>query len=194
MHQNGAKLAGDIKNLLESQKLVTKIESITGDFYTYFFYLDKVAGKYLLTDTIWSQKKSVVANNTLFEFVPPNTFNKKLNFNSKSPCALLYVYRPAKFVGKKVDYLLYFDENIMCTAKNGTGYIFKVFKEGNFNLSARIYNEKDVTVNVNIKFGKKMYVQTEFKTISFDTNYLRPKFLMVEEEKGSEEFSEIEML
>jgi len=188
------KITNEMKTFAESHNLVTKIETITGDFYSYHIYIDKVAGKYLLADTIWFQKKSAVVNNTLFEAVPPNTSNKKLNFNSKSPYALLYVYRPAKFVGKKVDYLLYFDENIMCTAKNATGYIFKVFKEGNFNLSAKIYDEKDITVNVNIKLGEKIYVHTQFKTISFDTNYLRPKLMIVDEEKGSEEFSEIEML
>jgi hypothetical protein len=183
-----------MKTFSGSHNLVTRIESVKNDFYSYRIYIDKIAGRYLFADTIWFQKKSVVVNNTLFEAVPANTSNKKLNFNSTPPYGLLYMYRTAKSVGRKADYLLYFDENIMCTAKNATGYIFKVFKQGHFNLSARIYSEKDVTVNINIKFGETIYVKIEFKTISFDTNYLRPKLLTVEAEKGSEEFSAIEML
>jgi hypothetical protein len=188
-----AKLTGEIKTLLESHKLVTKIESISGDFYTYFFYLDKAAGKYLLTDTIWSQKKSVVANNTLFEFVPANTSIKKLNFNRKSPYALLYVYRPAKFAGSKGEYILYFDGNIMCASKNGVAYIFKIFKEGDFKLSAKLFNQKEVTQNINIKFGQQIYLKAGLKFILTNASGWRPDLLIIDPEKGSDEFSEIEM-
>jgi hypothetical protein len=188
-----AKLTDESRTFAKAHSLITKIESTTDDFYSYHIYIDKVAGKYLLADTIWFQKKLVAANNTMFEHVPATTSLKKINFSSKSPFALLYVYRPHKFIAGKVDYLLYFDENIMCTSKNGTGYIFKIFKEGDFNLLARIYNEKDVTLNVHIKFGDKVFVKSEFKTISFDTNGLRPKLLVIDAEKGSEEFSAIEV-
>lgn len=189
----GAKLTDEIKTFAKSHSLITKIEAITADFYAYHIYVDKVAGKYLLADTIWFQKKSAASNGTLFEAVPSNTSMKKINFSSKSPFALLYVYRPDKFIARKVGYVLYFDENIMCTSANGSGYIFKILKEGDFNLSARIYNEKDVTITVHIKFGEKVYVRSDFKTFSLNTNGLRPKLLLVDAEKGSEEFSSIEV-
>ncbi|MDB5277609.1 MAG: hypothetical protein JWR61_2564 [Ferruginibacter sp.] len=148
-----AKLTEEMKSFSGAHHLVTKIETVTNDFYSYQIFIDKVAGKYLLADTIWTQKKSGPTNNTLFEAIPANVSGKKINFTSKSPFALLYVYRPARFAGSKGEYNLYFDDNIICSSKNGVAYVFKVFKEGNFKLSAKLFNQKETTQNINIKFG-----------------------------------------
>lgn len=88
-------LKDDMKAFMKSHKLVTVIENISGDFYTYKLYIDKAVGKFILSDTIWAQKKPVVTNNTLFESVSEKQYIKKLN--SKNDYALLYVYRPGKF-------------------------------------------------------------------------------------------------
>lgn len=184
-------LKDDMKAFMKSHKLVTVIENISGDFYTYKLYIDKAVGKFILSDTIWAQKKPVVTNNTLFESVSEKQYIKKLN--SKNDYALLYVYRPGKFAGSKGEYILYFDDNIMCISKNKSAYIFKIFKEGNFKLSAKLYNQKEVTQNIEIKLGQKFYLKAGVKFVATTASGWRPDLLIIDSEKGSDEFSEIEV-
>ena len=57
------------------------------------------------------------------------------------------------------NYIVYFNDAIMCAAKNNTGYLFKIFKEGQFVIKSKLLKDK-VEVKLDIKFGKSYYVKS----------------------------------
>jgi hypothetical protein len=108
---------------------------------------------------MWLTEKTVITNNELFRQIPDNSTLKKEHFSDTSRYAVLYVYRPGKLTNSLSNYLIYFNDNIMCVGKNNTGYIFKIMKEGRFELKSKLYKDESF-INVDIKFGKIYYVKS----------------------------------
>ena len=60
------------------------------------------------------------------------------------------------------NYIVYFDDNLMCVAKNNSGYIFKILKEGVFEVKSKLLKD-EAAVKVDVKFGKTYYVKSSIK-------------------------------
>ena len=153
------KLEQQTRDLIKKHKLVFAINRLTDDYYTYTGYLDKTSNAPLVTDTIWLHEKVNIVSNELFKRVPENEVFKKKVFNDTSAYALLYVYRPGKTTLSLASYLVYFDNNLMCIAQNNTGFLFKILKEGKFELKSRL-NKDEASLPLNIQFGKTYFVKT----------------------------------
>lgn len=189
-------ISGNIKmsveqvDFFQTHKILTKIETVNPDYYVYKTYIDKALGAFITTDTMWMQPKLIPGNNKVFEQVPANIALKKLKFSDTSSYALLYVYRPGRFTGSKGEYIVYFDDNAMCVSKNNTALIFKIFKEGSFKLSAKLFTQKVIEEKIEIEFGKKYYLNAGLKFTGTTGSGWRPDMKMVEEAKGAEGFLE----
>ena len=144
-------------SFLKRHKFVFDVLNITDDYYVFKGYTDKISDLPIMSDTIWFNEKATVVNHELFKQVP-NSVGKPV-INDTSKYALLYVYRPGKITNSLGNYIIYFDDNVMCAAKNNTGYLFKIFKEGNFGIKSKLYKDES-SVNVNIKFGKIYYAKS----------------------------------
>lgn len=189
-------ISGNIKMSVEqvvffqTHKILTKIETVTAEYYVYKTYIDKAAGAFITADTMWMQPKIIPGNNKLFEQVLTNAALKKLKFSDTSSYALLYVYRPGRFTGSKGEYIVYFDDNAMCVSKNNTALIFKIFKEGSFKLSAKLFTQKLIEEKIEIEFGKSYYLKAGLKFTGTTGSGWKPDMKIVEEAKGVEEFLE----
>ncbi len=154
----GTKMDEKTEAFLKKHKLVYEVTEITNDYYTFKGYVDKVAGNSFQSDTVWFNEKVNVVNNDLFKRIL-NPTGSKPSITDTSRYAILYVYRPGKITNSLGDFPVYFNDNIMCIAKNNTGYVFKVLKEGVFELKSRLYRDKS-SINLSVKFGNVYYVKS----------------------------------
>ena len=114
---------------------------------------------------------------------------KKAHFSDTSKYAVLYLYRTGKFAASQVDMITYFDNNLICDSKNGSSFIFKILKEGNFELSSvSNMNKKSAVLPLSIKFGQKYYVNSSAKfTVNMLSTYV-PILKLVDPKQGEDEF------
>jgi len=147
------------KKFLKQHKLVFHINTVTNEYYTFTGYVDKSSNQPITNDTIWFSPKVNLVNNKLFTKVNDPAILKRDHFGDMSKYAVLYIYRPGKFTNSLGSHLVYFDENIMCLAKNKSGYIFKIFKEGVFDVTSRALKDAS-TVKLDVKFGNVYYVKS----------------------------------
>lgn len=191
-----AKLPADETAFWEKHKLAYEITDVGKDYYTFKGYIDKSSNVAIQSDTIWLKEKEHVVSNELIQLIQSEKVLKKAHFSDTSKYAVLYVYRLNRFAGSKVDMPVYFDDNIICISKNNSAFIFKIFKEGNFNLSAVSANDvlvkkKPAVLPLNIKFGQKYYVNSSAKFVVNVLNDYNPELKIVDAEKGDEEFLNI---
>jgi len=146
------------EKLLKKHKLVFQITEKTTDYYLYTAYFDKTSNLPIQQDTMWFQEKLKPVNNNLFTRIS-KTSAEVIDFKDTTSYALLYVYRPKKITNSLGNFMVYFDENMMCVGKNNTGYVFKVLKEGAFTIKSRVYRDVAATT-VNISFGKVYYIKS----------------------------------
>lgn len=174
-------------------KLVCDIKKVTGDYYIFTSYADKNTNQPLLTDTIWYNQKVTIPNNRLLERVNSPTDLKKEHFSDTSQYAVLYIYRPGKFTNSLGSYLVYFDESIMCLAKNKNGYIFKVLKEGTHEIKSRLFKDES-SVKLDVKFGNIYYVKSMIHwTISKRLYNFKLDMQVMKPADGQTEFTEVNL-
>jgi hypothetical protein len=183
------KMSAGEKDFWENHKLVYDITSVAKNYYTFNGYADKSSNLVLGTDTMWMTEKINTTSNELIEPVKNETALKKSHFTDTSKYAVLYLYRTGKFAASQVDMLVYFDNNLICDSKNNSAFIFKILKEGNFELSSvSNMNKKSAVLPLSIKFGQKYYVNSSAKfTVNMSSTYI-PTLKLVDAEKGAEEF------
>jgi len=150
--------ADAVRAIMKKHTLVYKIKSVTNEYYVFDGYLDKTTNLPIQTDTMWTTDKAVAANNELFKYLPDSLQAKAQKISDTSKYALLYVYRPGKLALSLSDFLVYFDNNLMCVMHNNTGFVFKILKEGNFELKSRQYKAEN-TIPIHVKFGNEYYVK-----------------------------------
>ena len=117
---------------------------------------------------------------------------RKNHFRDTSQYAIIYIYRPKKVIGFAAVYQIYLDNILAGTMKNNTGYIFKVLREGKSEIQSRAPNAK-ASLRVEIKFGQKYYVRStvypSLKNMWGPTLDLKE----VKEDKGEEDFAEVDL-
>lgn len=178
---------------LKKHKLAYEIVNITAEYYTFKGYVDKASNLPLLTDTMWLSEKMHVTNNEIYKYIPNPQTLKKDHFSDTSQYAVLYVYRPGKLTNSLSNYLIYFDENILCVAKNKSGYIFKILKEGQFNLKSRLYKDESA-IKIDVKFGNSYYIKSMVNWGMFKglKNY-KLEMSLINPAEGKIEFAEVNL-
>ncbi len=150
------------RKLMKKHKLVFTINKLTDDYYTYSGYLDKPNSVLLSADTMWLHEKVNITDNHLIEIIHGTEENKAFHISDTAKYALLYIYRPGKVTLSMANYLLYFNNNLIGVAKNNSGLLFKVLKEGIFQLKSRL-NKDESTLPLTIQFGKAYYIKTSLQ-------------------------------
>lgn len=180
-------------DLIKKHKLVYEIIKTTDRYYIFKGYIDKTSNPPIQTDTMWLNEKTVVANNELFRPVQNNAALKKAHFSDTSQYAVLYLYRPGKLTNSLANYLIYFDDIIMCVARNKSGYLFKIMKEGKFTLKSKLYKDA-AAVELDVKFGNVYYVKSMIHWGVFKRLYnFKLEMALVKPEDGKIEFEEVNL-
>lgn len=118
---------------------------------------------------------------------------REARITDTSDYALLYIYRPGKITNSLSHYSIFFNDNIMCLAKNNSGYIFKIFKEGKFELKSRLLKDESV-INIEVKKGKTYYVKSMIHW-GIKSRFYNFKLAIAEENKevGKVEFQDVRL-
>jgi hypothetical protein len=167
-----------------------EIQTITDQYYTFKVFLNKTTNEPVFFDTVWKYKIENVVSNKLFEPIKDNKDLRKPRFTESAKYALLYVYRPGKITIALSDYLIYFNNLILCVAKNNTGYIFKILKEGPFDIMSRLSGIESV-LNVDIKFGHIYYVKSTIPWGLHKGMNFKLEMALMPLDKGKEEFENL---
>ena len=155
--ESNAELYKKIKKRLKKHTLLYKIAATTEDYYIYSGYLNNSNGTFVGADTIWLKEKINPVLTSLFEQVSENaTINTG---KDSSKFALLYIYRPGKFTNFLANYPIYFNAVPMCIAKNNSGFVFKIFKEGTFEIKSQLFKDRSA-IDLRVKFGNIYYVKS----------------------------------
>lgn len=177
------------KKFLKKHDLAFKIITVTNDYYTYTGHVDISSNPVINADTMWYHEKVNFTSNELFKQTTTAAL-KKQPFSDTADYALLYVYRPGKVTLSLSNFLIYFDDNLLCVGDNNTGYVFKILKEGNYKIMSRFAKDKAAT-DISIKFGHSYYVRSVMQwTIHKFTNY-KLKMELVKEDIGKLEFEDL---
>ena len=173
--------------------VIVKIKAITDNYYTYSAYIDEISDNPVVSDTLWLTEKVNFTTNKTFEMVSDGIVPGKKHFNDTSKYALVYVYRPGKLTNSASNYLVYFDDYVACVAKNKSGYIFKVFREGPLEIKSSLYKDQ-AAVKVDIKFGQKYFVRSMVHwTISSKLYNFKLEMKLMEPAEGETEFDEVKL-
>ena len=190
---SGGKMEEDVLKVLKKHKLAYKITRVTSEYYTYTGYIDNTDNNPIQADTMWLTEKVNIINNALFSQIDNEGVLKKNHFSDTSKYAVLYVYRPGKITNSLGNYLLYFSDNLLCVAKNKSGYIFKILKEGKYNISSRLYKD-EAAVQLDVKFGKTYYVKSMINWAITSRLYnFKLEMALVKPETGSDEFDKVNL-
>ncbi len=187
-----AKMSDELK-FLSNHKLVFVIQSVTENYYSFKGYADKIANMPIQDDTIWLHKKLNADDNRLFEKVSSKDV-KKLRYTDTSKYALLYIYRPSgRFKFSSSNFLVYFDNNTMFTAKNNSGLIFKILKEGTFEIKSKYTNDES-SVKLDVKFGNSYYVKSAMVgALTKKLNNFKLTMTIMTPADGKGEFEEVDL-
>jgi hypothetical protein len=149
--------------MLTKSKLAYEILSVSGTCYVYNIYIDKInpdkiENRQMSTDTAWLKPITQPQNQQLFEVLTEKPADLKRNFKDTSQYAIVYMYRPYRLVVSENEYYVYFGEDFMFWATNKAKRAFKILKEGPVKIHAKS-GEVESSVIVDIKFGKKYYIE-----------------------------------
>jgi|GEM_PF-2240717 len=146
----------------KKHKIVNEITTIASEYLVLNVYLDKIGKKPIATDTLWFNPKAIVPDTRLFEHIPAEPKFDASSFKDTSKYALLYFVRPSNIWGCAISHPVYCNDIFMCSVRNNSGYVFKIFREGTIKLA---YKEKHCKaqpiVSLDIKFGKSYYFYTK---------------------------------
>lgn len=189
----GRKLSRESQELLREHVIAFQVTAVTDSFFVFNGFLDKTSNLPLTTDTAWFHEKAFPGNSETYRKMAGNAFLRKEHFRDTSKYAVLYLYRPGKLTNSMGDFLVYCNDNVMCVAKNKTGYIFKIVKEGPLKLESRLMKDRSPLI-VDIKFGQTYYVKSMIHwTISSRLYNFKLEMASIGADKGATEFEEVDL-
>lgn len=179
----------DVVKVLNEHKFVYSILKTNNDYYTFKGAVDKSSNPVIIEDTIWLTEKIHPSNAEFFKQLRTENEARKLKDSSKY--ALLYIYRPGKLTNSMGNYFVYFNNIPLCVASNSSGYIFKILKEGRFQVSSRLFKDESA-IDIDIKFGQVYYVKSMIHWgISSRLYNFKLETAKVEQQQGEIEFAGI---
>lgn len=182
----GKKLKREALTIFKQHTFVNVINSTAPDYYVTTSYIDAPTNYPIAIDTMWHSEQKVSTDRIVF--LPLSAAEqRKAKLKDTSSFALLYVYRPSKFVCSGVSFPMYGNDVLMCGfPEKGGAYVFKVLKKGPLRLQGQHRQKKDY-LDLNIEFGQKYYVRVDTKwSMARCIPFLTEK----DKEKGEEEFLE----
>jgi hypothetical protein len=179
------------RDMLTKHKMAYQVHSVTAQYYIYSLYIDKVVSNktdnlQMTTDTAWLNPIASPNNRILFEPLKEKASHLKRHFNDTSSYAIIYFYRPNAVWGMMTAYYVYFGLDLIFPAANSTKVAYKVFKEGPVRIHAKM-NKYEAYVPVDIKFGKKYYIQCLFDNFPLS----KPVLNLKDEAKGQVDFDSL---
>lgn len=146
-----------VLKVLNEHKFVYTILKADSAYYTFKGSVDNSSNPKIIEDTIWLSEKLHPGNTELFKQVRTEAEAGRITDTSKY--ALLYIFRPGKLTNSLSSYMVYFDNIPLCVAANNSGYIFKLLKEGRYQVMSRLFKDEAV-VDIDVKFGQVIYVKS----------------------------------
>jgi hypothetical protein len=189
---DGNSMSEDEIEFSKKHKVLCQVNSITKDYYIFTGYIDKTSNQPMLKDTMWLNLKTNVTSNLLFQPIKSPTAIKRAHFSDTSNYAILYLYRPGKLTNSLGNYLVYFDDQVMCVAKNNSGYIFKILKEGNFKIESRLYKQEGST-DLDVKFGNTYYIKSSIPWGIHGSGNFKLKMEVMKPKDGENEFNDVNL-
>jgi hypothetical protein len=186
----GNKLPQEQLDFLKKHTLIYEVGRITNEYCLVTGHVDKTSNPVIQIDTMWFNERTNVISNLLFNPVPNAGALKRDHFSDTSKYAVVYIYRPKKLGISMSNYLVYFDDNIMWIAKNRSGAIFKILKEGRFEIKSKMLKDQSA-VNVDVKFGNTYYIKSMVHWKLYKGYNFKLEMAQVEPEQGKSEFSEV---
>src|ERR1700733_3492230 len=176
-------------DVLKKHKLAREIVSLTGDYYTVKTYLDRIddskgEDRQLSTDTIWLKALEKVTNQEIFKPLTDSGPKIEKNFRDTSRYAILYTYRPNRFMAMLNEYYVYCDNNFLFWAQNKAKAVFKIVRDGPITFYAKSGGEES-RVTLNVQFGKKYFLEC---FIHHKISHATPELKMIESKQGESEF------
>ena len=138
---------------------VTEITKITERYFLVNMYIDKVSRKPFERDTVWFQPRTSSVNDSIIKRTTTKEIKNNLSVKDTAKYALLYIYRPFKIKLALATYDDYFNGDAICTMKNNSGYIYKVFKEGLHKFQSKLYAD-EASIDVDVHFGNTYYIKS----------------------------------
>ncbi len=180
-------------SFFKKHKLAYQITHVTEDYYVYKGYVDNISGDPFQTDTMWLKEKTLITDNSLIQKITNPSILKKQHFSDTSQYAVLYIYRPGKLTNSLANYPIYFDENLICIAKNKSGYMFKILKEGVFEIKSKLFKDES-SATLNIKFGNRYYIKSMIHFGIFKRGYnFKLEMVSTKAEEGKEAFLDVNL-
>lgn len=182
----GKKLDKQALAVFKQYAIVSVVNQTAPGYYVTTSYLDATSNYPISVDTLWHAEQKASSDRILFTALNA-TGQRKAKLKDTSSFALLYVYRPSKFVCSAVSFPLYGNDLLMCGfPEKGGAFVFKVQKQGKLRLQGQHRKQKDY-LDLDVRFGQKYYVRVDTKwSLSRCIPFLTEK----EKEKGEEEFLE----
>ena len=182
----GKKLSRDVLTMFKQYAYVSVITQATPDYYITTSYLESPKNYPIAVDTMWNAERKVSSDRVVFSALSPSE-QRKAKLKDTSSFALLYVYRPSKFICSGVSFPLYGNDVLMCGfPEKGGAYVFKVQKQGPIRLTGQHRQNKDY-LDVDFRFGQKYYVRVDTK---WSMSRCIPFLMEKDKVKGEEEFIE----
>ncbi len=184
----GNKLSREVLKLFKEHTIVSVITDVTAYYYVATNYIDDATTTYPISvDTLWNSEQMVPSDCVVLRALTPAE-QRKAKLKDTSSFALLYLYRPSRFVCSGIHFPLYNDDILMCGfPEHGGGYVFKIYKQGPLRLQGQHRQKKDY-LDLNIHFGQKYYVRVDTK---WSMARCIPFLIEKDKEKGEEEFLEV---
>ena len=182
----GKKISKEELALLKQYSLVHTVSESTPGYYIATTYLNEPNDYPISVDTMWNKEKTLIHDRVVFTNLSPADM-RKTKLKDTSKFALLYVYRPSRFVCGGIGFPMYANNMLMCgfPAKGGA-FVFKIVKQGPMRLQGQHKQKKDY-LDLDISFGQKYYVRVDTKwSMARCIPYLTEKDKL----KGQEEFLE----
>jgi hypothetical protein len=182
----GKNLGRDVLALFKQYAYVSVIKEVAPEYYVTTSYLDATTNYPVAVDTMWHSERKVSSDRIVFTALNAAA-QRKAKLKDTSSFALLYVYRPSKFVCGGVSFPMYGNDILMCGfPEKGGGFVFKVHKQGPLRLQGQHRQKKDY-LDLDIRFGQKYYVRVDTKwSMARCIPFLTEK----DKEKGEAEFLE----
>ncbi|TAM99518.1 MAG: hypothetical protein EPN39_06430 [Chitinophagaceae bacterium] len=183
------KMSLQTRALLEENTFVEKITNITNDYFTFTTYINKMPDIPIGDDTIWFHPQLHPTNSPLFTTIANSALLRQKHFSDTSRYAVLYLYRPGKLSNFLNLYPVYMDNIEMGIAENNSGYIFKILKEGSFEIKGTLFNQS-ASIMLPVSFGHIYYVKTRVHWGATE-RATHVEMMVADPKKGAAEFDKV---
>lgn len=179
--------------ILKKHPFIYNINDVQANYYSFTGFLGKQTTTAFQKDTLWLNEKINIESNKLFISLDKKIIKSIPEKQGEEKFAVINIYRPQKITNSLVNYLIYFDDNIMWAARNNSGCSFKIFKEGNFNVRSNLLKDQS-SVAIDIKFGNIYYIKSMIHWgISSNLYNFKLEMKTIPAAKAANEFEEVKL-